>query len=366
MSSLRPSPLALPSLLLAGPGRLRQDNPNFCDGVDCTAPDAPIDSPPVTCNGNGPDTSCPADNPVCVSGACTGACTSDTDCVGRPAGELICHAGSGDCVTCDEDDRQAEPGSAEEDCPGTNNSVCDADTHTCRACEAHAECFSGVCDAGTCAPVANVIYMSADGTDGGNNCDDRANGCLTLQFAIEPAHRHPQVHPHGAERDALPCPQPQQPGGLQRRRGYVIGTGAEVRRVNDGEIIDIRGGSTVTIEGLLVSVATNAGSGAGVSIDDSTVDIAAGSHPGQRVSRHQRHRGTSNVRLVRSVLSGNRRGGYFQSGGAFALVNNVIVGNGDPLLGFRIRRHQHRERYWRRQPPRVQHRGAELCAGDDG
>src|SRR5205085_3149895 len=60
------------------------------------------------------------------------------------------------------------------------------DTHTCRACEAHSECFSGFCDAGECVPPAQVIYMSANGTDGSNNCDNEApgQGCLTMQFAI--------------------------------------------------------------------------------------------------------------------------------------------------------------------------------------
>jgi len=61
-----------------------EKNPNFCEGPDCDAIDASPDAPIVACTGNGPDPDCPAATPVCQSGQCTGSCTADTDCAGRP------------------------------------------------------------------------------------------------------------------------------------------------------------------------------------------------------------------------------------------------------------------------------------------
>src|SRR5690349_13728167 len=159
-------------------------NPNFCEGSQCDEPDARPDAPPVSCSANGPDPSCPAASPVCESGACTGLCTVDTDCAGRPANEAVCHTASGACVQCDENNAQATPGQQEDECPAANLAVCDGDLHVCRACEAHSECFSKVCDGGRCVPPAEVIYMSANGSDNPNNCDNPApgQGCLTMQY----------------------------------------------------------------------------------------------------------------------------------------------------------------------------------------
>lgn len=332
LPSLRPLTLAL-VLAAAAAVACSKDNPNYCDGVDCTATDGPLDSPPVSCDGNGPDTTCPADNPVCVSGECVGGCTVDTDCDGRAASESTCHVGSGDCVTCDEDDRQAEPGSAEEECPGTNNAVCDADTHTCRACEAHEECFSGVCDAGVCASESAVVYLDLSGTDGGA-CGTRAAPCLTLNGAVDRVQADNVLHKYIV---MTPSGTPYQARGNMDRADfddvdvYVVGTGATVNRNGAGEVIDVHGGSDVTIEGLEVSNATGTTTGTGIIVNASTLTLL------NAKIRNNAYRGvnavaTSNLRISRSVISNNDGGGVSLESGTFVIVNNVIAGNGDELL----------------------------------
>jgi hypothetical protein len=303
-------------------------NPNFCEGSQCDEVDAAPDSRPVSCTADGPDTSCPAAMPVCESGECTGSCTTDTDCAGRPSTEAACHVASGACVQCDESDAQATPGEAEDECPAANLAVCDGDTHTCRACEAHSECFSGVCDAGRCAPAAEVIYMSANGTDGGgNNCDNPApgQGCLTMQAAIgkltatrkyivmEPSATPYQTRGNAGTAD------------FNGDTAFVIGTGASLRRTGDGEVVQLHGDAAVTIEGLTIERATGA-SGAGISCSTATLELR------KAVVRQNETfgilGGPCTLRAFRSTFALNQAGGISLTSGTFNLVNNFIVSNG--------------------------------------
>ncbi|MBZ0230903.1 MAG: right-handed parallel beta-helix repeat-containing protein [Deltaproteobacteria bacterium] len=321
------------ALLLVACG---EKNPNFCEGADCDSIDASPDSPPITCTGNGPDPSCPAATPVCAGGQCTGMCTSDADCTGRPATEAVCHMASGACVQCDETDVQATPMQAEDECPAPNLAVCDGGTHTCRACEDHTECFSGVCDAGTCVAQANVIYltpMAEGGTDGGmNDCLTPSTGCLTLHHAIgrltatrKYIHFKPSATPYPARNNM-------DRADFDGVTAHVIGYGAEVRRgAADGEVIEIRGGSNVTIEGLKIANAINTGSGSGIRMSGSTLNLF------EVIVDNNDYRGVDatgggTLSVRRSVISNNSRGGILFNGVDVVLVNNFITGNGDLSL----------------------------------
>ncbi len=315
-----------------------EKNPNFCQGADCDSIDASIDTPPATCTGNGPDPDCPAATPVCVSGACTGACTGNADCAGRPPAEAVCHEASGACVTCDEDDVQAEPLSADDECPGANNAVCDSGTHTCRPCRAHGECFSGVCDAGVCVARANVIYLvpAADGgTDGGNNqCLAPATGCLTLHHAIGRLTASRKYILFKPSATFYPARNNSDRADFNAVTAHVIGYGAEVRRSGDGTILEIRGSSDVTIEGLRVANATNTGSGTGIEVNSSRLTLRAA------LIQDNAYRGlsvtgsSSELRMFRTIVSGNRAGGVLMDGQAFVIVNNFITDNGGNSSAF--------------------------------
>lgn len=329
MPSLRILVLALAPALALFAIACGEQNPNFCEGPDCTEVDAAVDAPPVTCSTNGPDPSCPAATPVCAAGECTGMCTSDTDCVGRPVAEAVCHTGSGACVTCDENNVQAVPMSTEDDCPSAATAVCDGNTHTCRACTTHSECFSKVCDAGTCAAPANVIYMSANGSDGGNNCDNSASGmgCLTLNFAISKltaTRKYIWMEPSATIYAAR---NNNDRADFNGSTAHIIGYGATVNRNGAGVVLDIRGTSSVKIEGLAVTNAAGT-NGYGIQVDDSRLElyraiVKDNAFVGVAVT------GTSTIRFVRSVIANNDGGGISSMAGEFVLVNNLITANGD-------------------------------------
>lgn len=323
--------VALVSLALLAPG-CNKTNPNFCEGDQCAAVDAPLDSPPVTCSGTGPDPSCPAANPVCVAGECTGSCTSDTDCAGRPAAERVCLTSTGACVGCDEVDEQVDPPmSAEDECPAPMMAVCDGGSHTCRPCEAHGECVSGVCDAGRCAPDAEVVYVAPTGSDGGN-CGARATPCLTLNEAIDKVQATaaldyilllPSATPYAARSNT-------DRADFDAVDVLVVGYGAIVNRNGTGPVLDVRGGSNVRIEGLEVSNATGVGTGSGIVVADSSLSLF------EAKVQNNAYRGvnvTSNstLTILRSRIMSNVGGGIFLGEGKATIVNNVVAGNGHLL-----------------------------------
>lgn len=310
-----------------------EKNPNFCEGADCDSIDASPDAPPITCTGDGPDPSCPAATPVCAGGQCTGMCTSDADCAGRPSTEAVCHMASGACVQCDETDVQATPMQAEDECPAADMAVCDGDTHTCRACEDHSECFSGVCDAGTCVAQANVIYltpMAEGGTDGGmNDCLTPSTGCLTLHHAIGrlTATRKyilfkPSATPYPARNNS-------DRADFNNVTAHVIGYDAEVRRAGDGKVIDVRDNSNVKIEGLKVANATNTTTGLGIDVVESQLELFRAKVQDNAATGISVTGTGASLRVTRSIISGNDGGGISVNLVPFVLVNNFIVNNGD-------------------------------------
>ncbi len=321
-------------LALAALTACNKDNPNFCEGAaeECMGIDAPIDSPPETCDQTGPDPECPADNPVCTGGACVGACNSDTDCAGRPPNESVCHIGSGACVQCDEDDRQAMPG-AEDECTAPQLAVCDAQTHTCRACLAHSECLSGVCDNGRCVPEGEIVFLNADnGNDASAMCT-RAEPCATLNRGVDVV----QAAAPGARTVIFLAADLDTQYLARGTNGtadfndvdvFVLGTDATVTRTGAGATMEVKGGSNVRIEGLNVT-GGNGASGYGYEISAaSTVELFKAGVNGNG-SRGISSTGGSTLVVRRSKITNNQGGGIFVDTGKVTLVNNLITGNGN-------------------------------------
>lgn len=325
-------------------------NPNFCQGDQCTEIDAPIDGAPVTCSGNGPDPSCPAANPVCVDGECTGSCASDADCAGRPAAEDVCTT-SGACGACDEVDEQADPiGGPEDECTTPTMAVCDGGAHACRPCESHSECTSGACDAGRCVPHAEVVHVATTGADGAA-CGTVAAPCRTLTGAID------RVEANAALDYIVLAPNSVVSYLARATTGnadfnnvdvYVVGVGASVERDGDGEILEMRGSSDVVLDGLTIKNATGTSGHAILCAGTATIDLrgatltnnqgngisgACGATLVRSTISQNQGRGielgsNSSLTLSRSTISGNAAGGVSLSGATFRIVNNFIVGNG--------------------------------------
>ena len=310
-------------------------NPNFCEGAGCDDLDATPDSAPQACTGSGADPACPPENPICVDRVCGGGCTADTDCAGRTDGHGVCLVPTGDCVACDESDAQAAPGSAEDECPTPAMAVCDAQTHTCRACEAHSECASGVCDAGTCVAAANVVYMKADGADAGE-CDTPGSGCLTMHYAkgrLTSTRKYILMAGGGATYDTRNDNNNVDFNGVGDS-AHIIGYGATLNRVGvgaTGSVLEVRGGAVVTIEGLTISAATGA-TGTGIICNSSELELRKATVQGN--ANLGIDASACTLRVLQSTIATNQGGGIQFGGGRFTIINNFIVANGGAMSAF--------------------------------
>jgi hypothetical protein len=288
--------------------------------ADCTTPAAPICSPAGTCA-------------ACESGA-----AGDADCAARDALTPRC-AGTGACVAC------LDSG----DCATPSEPVCDGATNTCRACQAHAECGSEVCNdtTGACVVAGNIIYVATTGADGAG-CGGSASPCLTIGGAqgglakVTATRRWVKVAPGSYSEAVLVNP----------RNFTMIAQGADLTRGTVGPVLDIRGTSEVTIEGLRIHDGPGAtGDGVRCTIDGSDVptlnlrQVTIDANGGQgidassctlTVDRSQISgntsqgisAGSSTVTVERSRILGNTGGGISLNASDFSLVNNFIAKNG--------------------------------------
>jgi hypothetical protein len=123
-------------------------------------------TPPPMCTAS---SGCPVSFPICdpntlMCRVCSGA-SEDATCLQRSAATPHCRlsgTNAGLCVACN----------LNADCPMATP-VCNPDG-TCRPCQAHAECASGVCDksSGTCAAGSDTIYVDASNDPGQASCSD--------------------------------------------------------------------------------------------------------------------------------------------------------------------------------------------------
>lgn len=122
---------------------------------------------PVGCVDNN---GCAGNTPICdeVDKTCR-KCGGATDCAESDQGELC--SDSGACAECLEDNH----------CPA-QYPVCD-DELSCRGCDFHDECSSGVCEmaTGLCTATANVVYVGGAGTSDSGICT-KAAPCATINY----------------------------------------------------------------------------------------------------------------------------------------------------------------------------------------
>src|SRR6266542_3004029 len=111
---------------------------------------------------------CNAARPVCGGdGLCTvcGVQGMSTVCSTSYPDTPLCGA-EGGCVQCNSKD----------DCE-SDSKTCDSMTNSCVPCKDNAECTSGLCSAGVCAPQKDLIYVKF--SDG---CSDAGTGLLSMPF----------------------------------------------------------------------------------------------------------------------------------------------------------------------------------------
>jgi len=188
--------------------------------ADCTSPDAP----------------------VCSLGLCVSNCRVDADCA-DVAGRPLC-AADGVCVGCETDDQ----------CPA-EAALCDTSSRSCRGCIADDECASGVCVEadGRCAEDAEIIYVSAGGTDTGS-CPVAAP-CASLEFALQLVRADRSIiHVTGGQLDVTTSLMPVQ-------ATTIDGTGTRLLKPLNSPLLSLAAGGAaflVTVEGVSVINATTA------------------------------------------------------------------------------------------------------------
>jgi hypothetical protein len=154
-------------LVLVAAAACTKPNPNRCctDEADCVAQGLPADSQcddGLLCRGGqciaqtcSSASDCDASAPFCIDSACTEMCTADDQCPGFGGDASRSFCVSGACTQC--------RGGSIADCSGATP-VCDAGS--CRSCQSHAECSSGVCAPdGSCATETEIAYVEPGGSD---------------------------------------------------------------------------------------------------------------------------------------------------------------------------------------------------------
>ena len=176
--------LALCSVLalatLPPPSLCERRNPAVCspdndwncpEGQRCAVPDGQAvgTCAPAECV-SGAANSCPVGSPLCVKGLCT-KCATNGECLALNPDAPLCD--SGRCVAC-----RLDGGDCMKD---ATKPVCDATTRTCRSCQLHSECASGVCAKDdTYATLSPAQYAIAKGS-----CVDssRVNVCTSCDLS---------------------------------------------------------------------------------------------------------------------------------------------------------------------------------------
>ncbi len=124
----------------------------------------------VTCDDS---RECSGTTPICDdrSNICRACSASTTECEGSPDGNLCSSMGS--CVECLDN----------ADCTGMAAPICGAEL-SCRGCQEHDECGSGVCSkaTGVCANAADVVYVGGPDSNDAGTCTKNVP-CTTIAYA---------------------------------------------------------------------------------------------------------------------------------------------------------------------------------------
>lgn len=236
-------------------------------------------------------------------------CEAAADC-GRFDGRPLCHPDRGACVEC----------VAATDCPAARP-LCDPDGG-CRECARNNDCSSQLCNlsTGSCVPDAEVIYVGQNGD--GADCT-RTDPCGSIQEAIGhvTATRH-DIHVSSGTYDERIA--------IDGVSFFLSSDGGELRAPDAevGPVVTVTGVATVELDGLRVR------DGNGATGD--AVDCSGGATLTLRDARLDQNDGLGldstgcALTVVASRIEDNAGGGVQVAGGALALRNDFITGNGAP------------------------------------
>lgn len=291
--------LSMILLVLASATLVACKNANYCEGNvnnDCRSMADPD---------GGPDMSGPA-------------CTSSAQC---EAPTPVCDtSGGGACVQCIAPDETAA-------CTGTTP-ICDA-AHTCRACEAHAECASQLClPDGSCGDQSQIAYVAKAGT--GTDCT-LAAPCPLLADALAKDLPYVKIAATGTANASSST--------IIDGQAVTIFAepGASMDRDGDGPLLEVRSADAdVTIYGLKLTGA-NGSSGVGATLTPN------GGNPkltliGTTITNNQGGGLAITggfLTVSRSTISLNQAGGISitGAGSTFSITNSFIYRNGDENSG---------------------------------
>ncbi len=361
----------------------KQDNPLYCDGeTPCTDPARPYCDvrgdygPRNTCVANPFDGPPPAEceasaeceeaAPICTAGMCL-ACASDEECETEVPGRPLCleDGRCGDCRESLECQVPEAPICGDGLCRGCETSeecmerdplgpyqVCRGDGR-CVQCLTHEQCAPQVCqlDIGECAKPQDVVHVSPTGSDVGD-CGV-GTPCATFGYALE------QIT---AERRFIRA----QPGtyveavtidGIDVTDVTIVGPGATLTGAASPNqpVLTVRGGATVTVDGLTITQGTGTGahgvrcegSNTTLALREVTVSSNAGAGLDSlgcavtvQASQIENNQGTGvnaaggSLVLQASQIENNDGGGLKIDGGTVLVENNWIVRNGDVTSEF--------------------------------
>jgi hypothetical protein len=267
---------------------------------------------------------CSGATPACSAslGKCV-ACVADADC--KTAGAPICDTAKNECAPCASDAQcEAKSGGAQrgcsagkcvecrtsDHCKDSSKPIC-SDANACVPCSADSQCSAktslgpnpGVClnhleGSGRCATDTETIYVA------------NRNGCV-MSGPSAGSSATPLCHPQPAVDLAQ---------GSSARRVVVL-RGPALDRFT----ASVPNGQLSIIGQMGASI--NGGGQPGIKLVSGDlyvrgVTVARGSDIGIVVEA------PGNLRLTRSVVEGNGRGGIYVDGGGFDISNTVVAGNG--------------------------------------
>ncbi|HUH03884.1 MAG TPA: right-handed parallel beta-helix repeat-containing protein [Kofleriaceae bacterium] len=271
--------------------------------------------------------SCPETAPICSADHACEACDPGADgaaaCAARDSARPLCRA-DGRCAEC----------LSAIDCTGdVTRAFCDADRGTCRGCTSHDECTSEVCNRsiGTCAETAGIIYVDNDGGADGAGCGSQVSPCLTIAGSAGALRQLDAVRRTIRVRAGIQAYA--ESLDLDGLALVIVGAGASLRPVvSDTAAIVVHNGANVTIDGLRIEGASGNADADGVRCEGtgsilrlSAVTVTENDDLGVDISD------PCELRLSRSVVSGNLNGGVRVRSDAFELVNNFIINNGGAI-----------------------------------
>jgi hypothetical protein len=345
-----------------GVGRTCIADPNN-PGQDAGLPDAQ----PTNCTTSA---QCGDVAPICTGELCT-ACipgsSGDAECAAKDSSEPICGV-DGRCYEC----------TRSFDCTSPTMPVCDLQSKTCKACDDHEQCGSGVCDMelGQCVAEADVIHADVGLGSDGPVCGN-APGSAACQHLDGDLGAFAKIQ--GSRRTIAMAPGNYIGGEVleaSNLEATIYGNGAQVFPAGFlfGPAFDVSGSSNLEIHDLIFRNGNGGGVGAGIRCQDSTIEFHsvtirdndnAGvaalncdlSFFGSEVIDNEREgldivgsllvftassvRGSSllgifaedsSIRMERSTLSNNSAGGLLMQSTDFILENSVIVKNGNKSI----------------------------------